>query len=299
MANESNLPALSITVSNYAEYRDDIQRFADGKYNFLLIVGGTGLSKTETLKEMIGGDPLHYEGGEPTPYQFYCDLYEKIGEFVILDDVSPNFYKRHLTNSYLKVLTNTLLNKGMRWPTATLSETTEPPNFFETTSRVIILTNDWHTSSAHVRALEGRAMSIVFKPTPGEVHHEVGRRGWFKDQEVYDFVWANRKWITQPDMRLYTKIREQKKAGANWRKRGLQMLIGDERLQRVADLLSDPKLTSNVQRAKKFVELGYGGRTLFYECLAEFQYYKEVNPNEAPPKLKGSSKHADKRTVNT
>lgn len=284
-AHLSNPPAHAINIDNYAEYRDDIRRFVENKYNFLLVIGATGISKTETLKEMIWGTPLHYEGGEPTPYQFYVDLAHSIDEFVILDDVSPKFYKHHLTNSYLKVLTNTQIEKTLRWPTKTLSENTDPPNIITTTSRVIILANDWHTSSPHVRALEGRAMSILFKPTPTEVHFEVGRRGWFKDQEVYDFVWENRKWITTPDMRVYKKIEEQKKAGANWKKRGLQMLIGDDKLQRVADLLADPSLTSNKARSAKFVELGYGGRTLFYDCLKEFEYYKKVDETAEPPKL--------------
>lgn len=285
-AKQSNFPAHSITVETYREYRDDIKRFADGKYNFLLVVGGTGLSKTETLKAMIGGNPLHYEGGEPTPFQFYCDLYEHLDEFVILDDVSSKFYKAHKTNSYLKILTNTVREKTIRWPTATLGETTTPPNIFSTTSRVIILTNDWQTSSAHVRALEGRAMSIVFDPSPTEVHCEVGRRGWFKDQEVYDFIWENRTWITSPDMRVYNKIAEQKKAGAAWRKRGLQMLIGNDRLLKVAAILQDPSLKNNSERCRRFIELGYGGKTLFYECLQQFTKYKPADPNVPPPRLK-------------
>jgi len=69
---------------------------------------------------------------------------------------------------------------------------------------------------------------------------EVGRRGWF-EQEVFDFIWDHRHFITKPDMRLYKKIEEQKKAGAEWRKRGLEMFIGDERMRRVAELLEDPQ----------------------------------------------------------
>jgi hypothetical protein len=275
-------PAHAIRIDNYPEFREDIRRFAEGKYNCLIVLGNTGLSKSETVKEMVRRF-LIYEGGCPSAFQFYCDLFKHLDDFVILDDVSPRFYKDHHTNSYLKQLTNTRPRKTLRWPTSTLSATSDPPNHFETGSRVIILTNKWESLDEHVRALEGRAYSIVFDPTPTEVHYEVGRRGWFHDQEVFDFVWEQRRLITKPDMRLYVKIAEQKKAGAPWRKRGLEMLIGDERMQKVAALLEDPSLTSNKQRAAAFVERGYGGRTVFYDCLKYFSHYGAVKNDKTPP----------------
>ena len=80
---------------------------------------------------------------------------------------------------------------------------------------------------------------------------------WY-DQEVYDFIWQHRRFITRPDMRAYRRIAEQKRAGRPWHKRALEMLIGDKRLQEIAKLLADPQYTSNNQRAQAFVEQGYG-----------------------------------------
>lgn len=278
-------PAHSIRIDNYQEFRDDIRRFAMGKFNALIVLGNTGLSKSETVKEIVQ-HYLIYEGGQPTAFQFYCDLYKHLDDFVILDDVSPKFFKDHQTNSYIKALMNTRESKSLRWPTSTLDEFSDPPNHFETQSRVVILTNEWESINEHVRAIEGRAFSILFDPTPTEVHYEVGRRGWFHDQEVFDFVWEYRRLITKPDMRLYVKIAEQKRAGAPWRKRGLEMLIGDERMQRVAELLEDPTLTSNKQRAAEFVKRGYGGRTTFYDCLKHFQHYQAAKEDTtASPSL--------------
>ena len=279
-------PAHCIEVLTYAEYRDDIRRFADGKYNALLIVGGTGLSKTETLKEMLGGKPLHYEGGEPSAFQFHCDLYRHRNEFVILDDLSPKFYRDPITNSSMKVLTNTVPVKRMRHPTAALSEDSDPPSDFTTTSKVIVLTNSWESTSEHIRAIEGRFFSLVFRPTPTEVHYEVGRRGWFTDQEVYDFVWEHRGAITMPDMRLYTKLVEQKKAGANWRERGMRMILGSDKMREVYKLLVDESLPSTLAKCRKFVELGLGGRTQFYELYRQFNYYTAADPTQPPPLLK-------------
>lgn len=86
-------------------------------------------------------------------------------------------------------------------------------------------------------------------------------------------------------MRLYKKIAEQKAAGRPWRKRGLEMLIGDARLSCVAELLADPIYPSNRQRADAFTLKGYGGRTLYYELLREFRYYKTEDLQAVSPKL--------------
>jgi hypothetical protein len=282
MKKTATKPAHSIRIDNYREFRDDVRRFAEGKYNALIVLGNTGLSKSETVKEMVQHYMI-YEGGNPSAFQFYCDLHKHIDDFVILDDVSSKFFKDHLTNSYLKQLTNTREVKSLRWPTSTLTEFSDPPNHFETRSRVVILTNEWESLNEHVRALEGRSYSIVFDPTPTEVHLEVGRRGWFKDQEVFDFVWEYRRFFTKPDMRVYVKIAEQKKAGAPWRKRGLEMLLGSQKMQRVAELLEDTKLTSNKQRAVEFQNRGYGSRSTYYELLKSFKHYDAAKADNSPP----------------
>lgn len=38
-------PAHSIRIDNFAEFREDVRRFAEGKYNFLIVLGNTGLCK--------------------------------------------------------------------------------------------------------------------------------------------------------------------------------------------------------------------------------------------------------------
>ena len=162
-------PSHSIRINNYKEYREDIKRFAEGKYNSLIVLGNTGLGKTEAIKEAVKNH-LIYEGGEPSAFQFYCDLYKHRDDFVILDDVSPKFFKDHKTNSYLKILTNTVRIKTMGWPTSTLGPYTDPPNRFETQSRVVILANEWQSLNEHIRAIEGRSFSFRFEPDATEVH---------------------------------------------------------------------------------------------------------------------------------
>lgn len=275
-------PEHAIVVTTFDEFRDDIQAFANGKYQFLLVIGNNGLSKTETVSRAVE-QPLVIEG-EPTAWKLYQELYDNLDATVIFDDVASKFYRDSKTLSYLKKLTETKKVKTLRWPTNSAGEDKEYPSSFQTTSRAVILTNSWDSINEHVRAIEGRAFSIVFDPDPIEVHLEVGRRGWFHDQEVYDFVWENRQLITKPNMRLYVKIAEQKKAGRPWRKRGLEMIVGDDRLNKIAQLLIDKKYKNNTARCEEFQRLGWGSRATFYNLLKEFRFYK-TSTTIAQPKL--------------
>ena len=254
-------PDHAIVVDNYAEFRDDIR----ASYRLTIVIGRTGVGKTETVRELIG--PHVTFGGKPSAWGFYCGLFESRNSTVLLDDVSPAFFRDSTCQSLLKALTETRPVKTLRWLTAAAGPDRIVPISFETESRVLLLTNQWPKSDEHIRAIESRACIFVFDPTPEELHFEVGRCGWFRDQEVYDFVWQYRRFITSPDMRVYRRIAEQKEAGRPWRKRGLGMLIGDRRLEEVAKLLDDPSFTSNNKRAKAFDKQGWGSRSTFYALL--------------------------------
>ena len=47
-------PEHAIVVDNYEEFRDDVGTFAAGKFNFLIVIGRTGVGKTETVREIVG-----------------------------------------------------------------------------------------------------------------------------------------------------------------------------------------------------------------------------------------------------
>ena len=280
-------PEHAIVVDNYEEFRDDVGTFAAGKFNFLIVIGRTGVGKTETVREIVGPHLL-FEG-RPSAWGFYCQLFLFRHATVVMDDVSPAFYREPTCQSLLKALTETRRTKTLVWQTAAAGLGKAAPNAFHTESRVVVLSNEWATLNEHIRAIEGRAFIVVFEPTPEEVHFEVGRRGWFNDQEIYDFVWQYRRFITRPDMRAYRRIAEQKAAGRPWRKRALEMLIGDKRLREIAKLLDDSQYTSNSQRAAAFVEQGYGVRSVYYKLSKEFRWYERVDPNAEPPKLPAAS----------
>ena len=66
----------SVTVRNFEEFRDDIRAFAEGRFNFLIVVGNNGLSKTETVRQLVS-DPLIIEG-KPTPLGSFTSFFTTI-----------------------------------------------------------------------------------------------------------------------------------------------------------------------------------------------------------------------------
>ena len=280
----NDLPEHSITVDTFEDFRRDVGDFARGKYNCLLVIGNNGLGKTQTVKELVKA-PVEVQGS-PTAWKLYQILFDHIDSTIVLDDVATTFYKDSTTLSFLKILCETTTTKTLRWLTDSAGEGKAYPSEFTTESRVVILTNSWSSINEHVKAIEGRALTIIFDPSPNEVHREVGK--WFTDQSVYDFVWQHRRLITKPNMRLYVKILEQKKARpGNWQSRGLEMIIGDKRLTEVAKLIVDKSFKTNTDRAKFFVDKGMGSRATFYNLLKEFRFQEvgDGDDGEEPPKL--------------
>ncbi|WP_254508754.1 hypothetical protein [Anatilimnocola floriformis] len=58
----SEKPKHAVTIHTYKEFREDVRRFADGKFNFLIVIGTAGLGKTETVKEQVE-DYVEFSGG--------------------------------------------------------------------------------------------------------------------------------------------------------------------------------------------------------------------------------------------
>lgn len=275
-------PEHALTVRTYAEFVSDVQNLAEGKYNFLLVIGNSGLSKTRTVEDVLG-DACAVIGGSPTAWRFYTWCHDNLDKALVLDDVASKFYRNDTTNSLLKALTDTRAEKTLHWPTASAGEGKDYPSEFVTRSRVIILCNEWDSVSEHVRAIEGRATTLVFDPSFMEVHRAVAE--WFTDEEVFDYIYEHRRLCTRPNMRLYVKALEQKRAGSPWRLRTLEMMVGDERLRQVAALLQDERYQSNSARCRAFVAAGYGGSTTFYKLLAEFTNLVPT-ADEQPVKLR-------------
>ena len=138
------------------------------------------------------------------------------------------------------------------------------------------------------RTIESRAFIVVFDPSPEELHFEVGRRGWFRDQEVYNFFWEHRRFITRPDMRAYRRIAEQKHAGRPWRKRALEMLIGDKRMQEIAKLPERSSLCVERPARRRFRRAGSWGPEHFFQAFVRVPLVSGCEPRRPTAEAPGS-----------
>lgn len=290
----SDRPTHSCRVETYAEFRDDVAAFASGQYNFLMVLGWAGIGKTETALQTLPEDEILYIRTKLSAYEFYCLLWEATKEgkkFVVVDDVKALFSSKDCV-ALLTALTETKKVKRISWHTASVGNSKgrkdddgdEIPAVFPTELRLLLIVNEWKTLGEDVRALESRGACLMFHPSPIEVHLEVHRGGWFKDQEVYDFMYQHLAQVVKPSLRHYVAASEQRRANRPWQKRLIEWIIGDERLQQIAQLLADPRFKSETARAKEYERRGWGSDRNYWRLRKEFQWYG-TSPLGTNPKL--------------
>jgi hypothetical protein len=137
------------------------------------------------------------------------------------------------------------------------------PDHFTTTSHFALIANEWRTLNGNVRALEDRAIILLFDPTNQEVHSHA--EGWFDDAEVLAFI---SRWVDQVpilSLRHYEKGRRLRRAGfLDWQKSLLQMMKPDPRVMAIADLLADTALLTEEARVRQFCEKTGSSRATYF-----------------------------------
>jgi hypothetical protein len=129
------------------------------------------------------------------------------------------------------------------------------PREFTTTSRVIIISNDWKTLNMNVAALQDRGHVLMFEPSAAEVHHKAGT--WFDDREIYEWFGADLHRVCEPSMRQYVRARELKAARMDWT--DVFAVEAENRRERLAaELLVSDAYDSTGERVKAFGERGGG-----------------------------------------
>jgi hypothetical protein len=97
------------------------------------------------------------------------------------------------------------------------------PQEFQTTSRVIIVCNDWAILSKKLEALHSRALFLFFDPDNAECHDYV--KSWFlvkdKDhearEEIHNYIGRNFKKFQSLDVRWYPHSLVLARKGLDWK----------------------------------------------------------------------------------
>lgn len=264
-------PKQAIVVRDYAKLEEYATKFAEGFFNLLILIGDAGIAKSQTFRRTIGNKALWVEGSA-SAFGIYQALYEHRNRPVILDDVDSLYSDRECTR-LLKCLCQTDAVKSVSWFTGAVGRGKDIPRQFETTSKVVIIANEWKTLSENVRAVENRGHLLFFEPTPAEVHRKVGE--WFWDQEVYDFMGENLHLLPGLSMRHYVQAAELKEAGMAW----LDILHREgfaEKTVLLAKIKNDSQYQTEAERIEAFKELGGGGRSTYFNHAKKLVGKKRV-----------------------
>ncbi len=277
-------------VTTYDGLKELLHAFATGLISLLAIVARPGLGKSQLVQQAVRNQAELIIKLRKSALDFYIDLYAAKDLPVILDD-ADNLISQPLCREYVKALTETDKYKKLSYGTKTkILEDERVPKFFFTTSPVCLIANYWNSRDAIFQALESRAEFIYFDPDWSEVYREVG--GWFWDQEIYDYVRDRLGNLKEPDMRLFVKAYNRKKAGLStmdWCKL-IDDYVDDALGLEVRRLMDDLSFKSNTDRAQAFTDRTKADRATFYRRLAQIRRYRPLTrpdriflANTAPP----------------
>ena len=283
----SDKPEQAFTVSTYAELHKFVQAFADGHLNLLILIGSAGLAKSQSVRKAVGEGACWIEGNA-TPFGIYNELYRRRGELVVIDDVDSLYTDRSAVR-LLKCLCQTDPVKSVAWHSAAAG-TEQLPREFKTTSRVVIIANDWKTLDQNVAAVQDRGHLVIFEPSAEEVHQQVGQ--WFDDPHIYEWFGDHLHLIPNPSMRNYVRAKELQASGINWVAHLLSEIPWKTRL--VAELRADPTYESEKDRIVEFTARGAGSRATYFNVkrklrLAANPALNAMQSGESSPKVKAKA----------
>jgi len=257
MKQRINKPEQAFTVTTYDELHRFVTAFAEGHLNLLILIGTAGLAKSQSVRRAVGDGACWIEGNA-TPFGIYTQLFKNKGELVVIDDVDSLYTDRSAVR-LLKCLCQTDPVKSVAWHSAAAGND-QLPSEFKTTSRVVIIANDWKTLDQNVAAVQDRGHLVIFEPSAEEVHREVAK--WFWDQAIYDWFGEHLHLIPNPTMRAYVRAAELQASGINW----VQHLLAEvpETTRLVAELRADAAYETENDRIEAFRERGGGSRATYF-----------------------------------
>lgn len=269
----SQRPREVISLTTYSQLDLYLTKFAAGNLGLVLLLGRHGTGKSEGVRRAIsmaadlnGRDALYVEG-HMQPFGLYRYLWEFRDRPVVLDDLD-RLYADPDCVRLLKPLCNTVSRRQLHWLTNTTLGDRVVPSSFVTSSRVILIANEWKSLNPNVRALEDRAIILHFEPSNAEVHCKVGE--WFDDREVYDFLGSIMAAIPAVSMRHYCKGSQLRRAGlSDWRAGLVQMVIAEPLAACVIALQHDPLLHSERERVERFIATTHCSRATYFRLKAK------------------------------
>lgn len=296
MRKSKNPSRSPLQLPTYADLRRYGEAFAQGHFNLLIVTGGPGLGKSRLLQSLVSPDACWIDG-HTTAFGMYVQLYKHCGQAVVIDDVDDLHHNRDAVR-LLKSLCQTDTEKTISWNSGTRQlDELGVPHQFRTTSKTVIIANDWQRLNLDVEALEDRGHVVHFAPSPLEVHRQAAE--WFPDQEVFDFIGGRLSLFEQPSFRHYVTALELKRAGLDWKQATLARGLSGKQLA-VAQLKADERFASEEERAQAFVGAGHGCRATYFNTAKKLPAAVAAPPlglKTPPPAMESAIEAAPERTA--
>jgi len=272
---------MQTTVRIYKEWRSLAHNWATSKdTTFLGVYGNPGLSKTFTLRQVLG-EKARVIRCHGTPLQLYRALYDikDTQHPALLDDV----------DSMLKELKVLNMLKGafdtppvIQWNSTRMPKNEDgielPMEFEFKANRIAVISNDPKIFDKHLRAVEDRGLVVHLEPDSHEVHLDVGE-WWMKiktdngvpafDKEVYEYMSTILDQIAFPTQRAYIQSARLKRSGIDWRKVIQDTFCLHPDQQAVRQLMVDNSYSSE-ERVAEFARKTSRSRATY------FRYQEEV-----------------------
>ena len=261
-------PQHLVRLTTYAALAPWLAGVRDGRFNLLFLTGRPGLGKTRGVRAALAEQPHLLVEGHATPLKLYAELFRHRDRPVVIDD-EDSVHADPLKVRLMKCLCGTEPVKRVAWESTTkLLAELGLPTAFQTTSKVVVVTNHLSALNPHVAALFDRGQVLSFEPSAAEVHAQAA--GWFPDPDVLAFFARWLRVIPAPSLRLYLKAAEMKAAGIDWQpvlarqwKAGKLFLLDAIR--------RDATLGTEDARAAAFEARGGGARATYYRHLAKWR----------------------------
>jgi len=253
---QDKTPEGAVRLTSYTQLDEFVKAFAAGHLNLLIVVGSAGTAKSHSVRRAVGEKGCWIEGNA-TAFGLYSKLYQNQNKLVVVDDVDSLYSDRSAVR-LLKCLCQTEERKTVQWNSAAAGSM---PTEFQTTSRVVIIANEWKTLNENVTAVQDRGHFVFFDPSALAVHEQV--RTWFQDEEILSWFESYLHLMGQPSMRQYVRAAELKSAGLDWQTMIASGFLPPKAVL-VAKLKSDGQFQSEAERVEEFKRLGGGSRATYF-----------------------------------
>jgi hypothetical protein len=279
------------TIRTYGDWRHEAKCWAASpKWSLLGVFGNPGLSKTHTLRLVLGSKAklIRCHG---TGFQLYKELWAASQEDapILLDDVDALLKETSVLNM-LKGLFDS--DAVVQWNSSTSRLKDErgeqiPREFSVRAAKIGVISNDERIFSRHLSAVEDRGLVVHLNPDAYEVHKDV--EDWWTqvaedtescpafDREVFDFIGGILDEIAMPSQRAYLQSARLKRSGSRWQRHIQDTFCLDEVGLFIRDLMCDSSYTAE-DRAEKFIKKFSSSRPTYFRHQAKVEQRLGLKP---------------------